>query len=271
MNNQEIIEKLEKKLKVANADYDHQEIQFLIDNIGNPNPQIRDDLVCSLLGKAFFNNEFTVDQTQYLVHEALENNLLFYHMDESGAATLTRSFTALLLQLAITTNVQADSRYFAFLSLKTCQQIYGKLIKCLRVEHDYTGFSKKYGWVHAIAHVSDALEACIRQDAFDEEYVQAFMLAAAKCLKQADRRFTAGEEHRLANVFIAGFKKQKISSVSLILWSENFRWDLNNPIEYLQFCNVKSLMEDIYIKLNKAQLLEADLKQYIEQNFVEVY
>ena len=49
-------------------------------------------------------------------------------------------------------------------------------------EHDFTGFSPKYSWVHAVAHCSDALSDSILCDNFDQKMVADFLSAVKEML-----------------------------------------------------------------------------------------
>ncbi len=127
---------------------------------------------------AFFEGKFTKKQVVFLINEIEERNLLFYCIKESGEATLTRSFTCLLWDLIIRTNNDKHSRYYQVLNKNEEQQVFKNLINYLANEHDFTGFSKKYGWVHAIAHCSDALADSVICDDFDHKMVNAFFISS---------------------------------------------------------------------------------------------
>lgn len=56
MNKNVLIEQLEDKLQLKKAIYSNEAVNFLIEKVGNPDSKIRDNLVCNIFGKAFFNN-----------------------------------------------------------------------------------------------------------------------------------------------------------------------------------------------------------------------
>lgn len=84
-------------------------------------------------------------------------------------------------------------------------------------------------------------------------------------LNRVDRRFIDGEEYRLSDVFIEVFKNQKISNEDFISWIKSFDFNPYAPdlIEFYRFNNVKSLLENIYVKLNSL----LSIKDYIEEHF----
>ena len=267
------IEKFKIKLEDPKATYSDEEVEWLLDNIGNPESKIRDNLVCNSFGSGFFEEKFTFDQVRYLINQLQEKNLLYYRINEKEVATLTRSFTCLLWDLVIRTKNDKHSRYYQVLNKNEEQQVFEDLINYLANEHDFTGFSKKYGWVHAIAHCSDALADSILCNDLDQKMVNDFLLVTKEMLNKVDRRFIDGEEYRLADVFVNGFKANKINSGSFVNWIEAFTFDpySDELLEYYRFNNLKSLLQDIYVKLNSISLLNSNVKEIIEKKFNSEY
>lgn len=267
------LEILKRKLSNSQSQYSNEEVNWFFENIGNSKSEIRDDLVCNSLGAGFFEGKFTKKQVVFLINEIEERNLLFYCIKESGEATLTRSFTCLLLDLIIRTNNDKHSRYYQVLNKNEEQQVFKNLINYLANEHDFTGFSKKYGWIHAIAHCSDALADSVICDDFDHKMVNAFLLAVKEMLNKVDRRFIDGEEYRLADVFVNGFKANKINSDNFANWIKSFAFDpySDELLEYYRFNNLKSLLQDIYVKLNSISLLDLNVKEIVEKKFNSEY
>ncbi|MDE7049539.1 MAG: DUF2785 domain-containing protein [Lactobacillus sp.] len=267
------LEILKQKLNNSQALYSDEETNWLLDNIGDSKSEIRDDLVCNSLGAGFLEEKFTERQILFLIEQLRRKNLLFYCIKESREATLTRSFTCLLWDLIIRTNNDRKSRYYQVLNKNEERQIFEDLIKYLENEHDFTGFSPKYGWVHAVAHCSDALSDSILCDNFDQKMVADFLLAVKEMLDKVDRRFIDGEEYRLADVFVNGFKANKINSGSFVNWIKAFTFApySDELLEYYRFNNLKSLLQDIYVKLNSISLLDPSVKEIVEKKFNSEY
>ena len=119
---------LKQKLNNSNAQYLDEEVNWLLENIGNSKSEIRDDLVCNSLGAGFFEEKFTNKQVLFLINQLEERNLLFYRIQENGEATLTRSFTCLLWDLIIRTNNDKKSQYYQILDKNKEKQIFKNLI-----------------------------------------------------------------------------------------------------------------------------------------------
>lgn len=103
--------------------------------------------------------------------------------------------------------------------------------------------------------------------------VEKFLLAVREMLNNIDKRFIDGEEYRLADVFINCFKVNKISSSSFINWIKSITFDpySGDLLEYYKFNNLKSMLEDIYVKLNSYSLLDSNLKKIVEKDFISKY
>lgn len=211
---------LKQKLNHPQASYKTDELNFLMNNIGNPNSEIRDDLVCSIFGKAFLNDEFTFEQARFCYETAIKQNLLFYRLEETDPATLTRSFTCLLYYLIIHTSNDSHSSYYHLLTSQEEVQLYNLLIKYLKTEHNFTASTPEYGWVDAIPHCSDALSEAIKQKNFSSQLVEDLLQATDELLKNIDRNLDHDELSRLAAIYINGFENKKITNQHFISWNK---------------------------------------------------
>lgn len=264
---------LQQKLNDSTENYTDAEVEWLFNHIGDPISSIRDNLVCNSFGSGLLENRFSIKQVCFLVNQLENENPLFYQINKQGQYTLIRSFSCLLWDLIIQVNNNQKSKYFKLLSSNEEKRILIDLIKYLSSETDFTGFSDKYGWVHAVAHCSDALADGINSKGFDIEFTPELLSSVFKMLHNVNKRFIDGEEYRLADVFVELFRNKKISAILFINWINEFDFDpySSNLIEFYQFNNLKSLLENIYIKLDTLSLLNSDLKQFIQENFSKEY
>lgn len=267
------IDELKEKLNNPTAIYTTEEVKWMIEHIGDPDSSIRDSLVFNSFGSGFLEGKFSLDQARSLIEQVEKKNTLFYKIDETGIPTLTRSFTCLFWDLIIRVNNDQQSKYFKILTDTKEQKIFNDLLVYLSEEHDFTGFSEKYGWFHAVAHCSDAITDGIKSDNFGSEVISLFLSSTYKMLTRVDRRFIDGEEYRLAEAFIEAFKNQKISNDDFIDWIKSFDFNpyAEDLTEYYRFNNLRSFLENIYVKLNTLSLLDVDVKTYIEEHFSKEY
>lgn len=211
---------LKQKLNYPQVSYKTDELNFLMNNIGKPNSEIRDDLVCSIFGKAFLNNEFTFEQARFCYETAIKQNLLFYCFEETGSATLTRSFACLLYYLIVHTSNDSHSSYYHLLTSQEEIELYNLLIKYLKTEHDFTASTPEYGWIDAIPHCCDALSEAIKQKNFSSQLIEDLFQATDELLKNIDRNLDHDEFSRLAAIYINGFENKKITNQHFISWNK---------------------------------------------------
>lgn len=73
------LEILEQKLHNSQALYSNEEVNWLLENIGNPKSTIRDDLVCNALGSGFFEEKFTKQQVLFFIKQLRKKSLVLLH------------------------------------------------------------------------------------------------------------------------------------------------------------------------------------------------
>ncbi|MBP2057741.1 hypothetical protein J2Z60_000913 [Lactobacillus colini] len=260
------------KLNVEYTNYSDKEVEWLIHHIGDPNSNIRDNLVCETFGKGFLCENFSHNQARYLIKYVLNRNLLFYNLEKTDSAILTRSFTCLLLELIIETDGDKNSKFYNILYEKERKNIFLNLLDYLKQEHDFTSYSTDWGWVDAVSHLSDTFEVCFKHHSFPKEYGQTFLNNLMLLLLKNSNRFISGEEWRISNALFAGLKYKIFSSSDLCVWLDELKLDdRSDLIAFYQFANLKSILLDLYIKLDNAKLLEKSLKQAIVSNYLKKY
>ncbi|MGY3705031.1 DUF2785 domain-containing protein [Vagococcus martis] len=139
-----------------------------MDNIGNTDASIRDDIVFNTLANGIVEGMFTDKQFVYIKDKTIEGNLIFYRIEEQLPSTLTRSFTALLNGFIIQSDGDSKSSYHNLLTHDEREYFFNTAIIYLQKEIDKTGYSEIYGWVHAFAHGGDYLSNVMSHDLFTE-------------------------------------------------------------------------------------------------------
>lgn len=260
------------KLNLNHPNYTDNEIRWLITHIGDSDSKIRDDLVCETFGKGFLNEEFSVVQVKFLIRYVLNENLLFYQLKSNGRSTLVRSFTCLLVELIIQTDGDRDSCFYGILSELEREKLFSAVLDYVKLEHDFTGYSIRFGWVDSISHLADTVEITIRHDAFSKKDCQLFLKNLKILLDKVRDRFMNGEEWRISNSLLAVIETKKIASAELCEWISQFTFENeDNLVTLHQFENLKSILLDLYIKLERNNLLENNVRQKIVSDYLEKY
>lgn len=168
-------------------------IKFLLDNTGNPNSLVREN-VLALVEVDYFSHEECIEMLNtYLGNSHLLNGL----GSKENDFVFWRSFSSLVIG------------YFAemdgnmnFLSQDQYMEALNKGIEYMFKEVDRRGYVTGKGWAHATAHGADMLLALVSHPKFPIEYADKVL----DCIKfhiTSPDRFSHGEEKRLSKIIPA--------------------------------------------------------------------
>lgn len=171
----------------------------MLENIGNINPYIRDNLVYILFATGFMNKAFTLVQQEHIINYFFTHNLLFKDIFETrNDYVFTRSFSALLGDIILEFDNGAG-----ILNDSQQNKLFEWSIQYLTLERDYRGFVTNKGWAHTIAHGSDFLSSSLSHNQFH--------ISQTKVISRLETPFIDEEEARLASAFKCGVKTKNIS------------------------------------------------------------
>lgn len=94
-----MIKELEVLLKAPaqKLDFTNKQVDFMLKNIGNTNPYIRDNLIYTLFATGFMDSAFTLVQQEHTIDYFFNNDLLFKNiLEPQNDYVFTRSFSTLL-------------------------------------------------------------------------------------------------------------------------------------------------------------------------------
>ncbi|MGO0042271.1 DUF2785 domain-containing protein [Streptococcus suis] len=249
---------LTSKLQTTQA-YTNQELSWLLENIGHPDPTIRDELVYATFCHIFLNGLITREQAQSLLQFSQETNPLSLE-----SSTLKRSFTCLLYCLLLSVDNDQDSEYSAFLSTDDRELLFQQALDYLTIEDDWSGYDEKLGWIHTAAHGADFLLAASCHEQFPNDKTAEVWQAIVTCLKKQKQVFSAGEEIRLAQIPVYLLLNEKVSSQELAEWINKLDFPNQEPLDYFRWLNLQHFLSSLYFQLNSHQVLTEELRQTIE-------
>lgn len=206
-------------------------LSSLLYYIGDPDPSLRDDLIYETFAH-------WIETEKYLEEEELSKLLLQLSSAEylgkglfncslndveagqndfdtpKGGYALTRAFSALVIACIIRRHNEES-----FLSEDELKATSNQLLEVLECENDFRGYVQPYGWVHAIAHYADVMEALLKNVEVEEAYAKSFMKAVSRLYARADAILGAQEEERLINgLYNALFVSGVVSTEDLRAW-----------------------------------------------------
>ncbi|MFH6657157.1 DUF2785 domain-containing protein [Streptococcus suis] len=246
------------KLQATQA-YSDQELSWLLENIGHPDPAIRDELVYTSFRHIFLEGLVTREQAQSLLQFSQDTNPLSLE-----SSTLKRSFTCLLYCLLLSVDNDSESIYHAFLNEEDCELLFQQALDYLTIENDWSGYDEKLGWIHTAAHGADFLLAASCHEQFSNEKSKEVWQAILTCLTKQSKVFSAGEEIRLAQIPVYLLLNEKVSSQELAEWMNELDFPNQEPLDYFRWLNLQHFLSSLYFQLNSHQVLTEELRQAIE-------
>ena len=105
-------QELLRKIAEEKPSYRQEELQWLLDHIGDPNPEIRDELVFTSLARGIQEELFTQDQFHFIAEVVSSDGGLDKEIDKIGLSTLERSFRALIYANLLSADANQQSIFY---------------------------------------------------------------------------------------------------------------------------------------------------------------
>ncbi|HEM3683478.1 TPA: DUF2785 domain-containing protein [Streptococcus suis] len=253
-----MMEELIEKLPTSKP-YTNDELAWLLENIGHPDPTIRDELVYASFCHIFLSGLITREQAQELLQDSQDTKP--FSLESS---TLKRSFACLLYCLLLSVDNDSESIYHAFLNKEDRELLFQQALDYLTIENDWSGYDEKLGWIHTAAHGADFLLAASCHEQFSNEKSKEVWQAILTCLKKQKQVFSAGEEIRLAQIPVYLLLNEKVSSQELTEWMNELDFPNQEPLDYFRWLNLQHFLSSLYFQLKSHQVLTEELRQAIE-------
>lgn len=203
--------------------YTDELLTKMLANIGSPDSELRDLLICNLFYAGIPTGEISLRQQEWLLEEILDKNLVLTGIDQEGDLVFTRTFSLLVLSLIVT----SDSHHH-FLSDKQFRTVFKLANDYLRTEQDTRGYVDEKGWAHGIAHGADLLVSLVSHPSFTQQMIPTIQLTIEGVLLRKTDPFTANEEGRLSQVMVAQLAHYSESGHPLILWLNDLKEKLKS-------------------------------------------
>ena len=177
-------QELQSKVTEEKPSYRREEIQWLLEHLGDPSPEIRDDLVFTSLARGIQEELFTQEQFHFISKTIISDEGVEKEIDKIGLSTLDRSFRALIYANLLSADANKQSIFYQGLKADIRYIILDQGLHYLLKEKDTTGFSSQYGWVHAFAHGADLLTEVVCHPEFPNKKFTKDWTYLAKFLKE---------------------------------------------------------------------------------------
>ncbi|WP_151736949.1 DUF2785 domain-containing protein [Paenibacillus tengchongensis] len=243
-------------------------VQEMIENIGSPDAELRDELIYTTLTHWIPGNTLTDDELKQMIPVVLDKNHLLFKVGETGTdSVFTRAFSSLVIPLLLIRHRESP-----YLSREQVHQIKAGVFSNVRGERDYRGYDDEKGWAHAVAHAADALDdlaLCAELDAND---LLTILNLVQEKMTITERVYTDGEDERMVCSIMSVLKRKILDEADIVRWIQSFGEVEKNP-EYIpafrQKINIKNFLKSLYfrVKYNDA---DVELCPVIEKTLYKI-
>ena len=257
-------QELQSKVTEEKPSYSREEIQWLLEHLGDPSPEIRDDLVFTSLARGIQEELFTREQFHFIAETISSDEGIEKEIDKIGPSTLERSFRALVYANLLSADANQQSIFYQELKGEIRNIILNQGLHYLSKEKDTTGFSSQYGWVHAFAHGADLLTEVVCHPDFPNDKVHKVFNTLGQIFKRISIRFTDDEDWRLARVLYEPILQGKIEQEQVASWIKTLDFLIEEREDFYKFSNLRSCLLEVYIQLDQRNVLQDELKKAIQ-------
>lgn len=257
-------QKLLRKIAEEKPSYRQEEIQWLLEHLGDPTPEIRDDLVFTSLARGLQEELFTQKQFQFIAARIVSDDGLDKEIDKTETSTLERSFRALIYTNLLSADANQQSIFYQGLKAEIRNVLLNQGLHYLSKEEDTTGFSSQYGWVHAFAHGADLLTEVVCHPDFPISRVHEVFDILGQLFKRISIRFTDDEDWRLARVLYEPILQGKLEQEKVASWIKTVDFPIEEREDFYKFSNFRSCLLEVYVQLDQRKSLQDDLKEAIQ-------
>ena len=257
-------QELQSKVTEEKPSYRREEIQWLLEHLGDPSPEIRDNLVFTSLARGIQEELFTQEQFHFISKTIISDEGVEKEIDKIGLSTLDRSFRALIYSNLLSADANQQSIFYQRLKADIRYILLDQGLHYLLKEKDTTGFSSQYGWVHAFAHGADLLTEVVCHPEFPNKKVHEGLDILGQVFKRNSIRFTDDEDWRLARVLYEPILQGKIEQEQVASWIKTLDFPIEEREDFYKFSNLRSCLLEVYIQLDKRDFLQDELKEAIQ-------
>ena len=219
-------QELQRKVTEEKPSYSREEIQWLLEHLGDPSPEIRDDLVFTSLARGIQEGLFTQEQFQFISEKISSDGGLEKEIDKLGLPTLERSFRALIYANLLSVDANPQSMFYQRLQAE------------IRIALLHPDFPKN--------RVPEGLDIL------------------CQLFKRISIRFIDDEDWRLARVLYEPILQGKLEQEQLASWIKAVDFPIEEREDFYKFSNFRSCLLEVYVQLDQRNILQADLKETIQ-------
>lgn len=207
----------------------------MMDNIGDVDSELRDDLILSNLFTWIDGNQLSEKQVNELLWIALDENHILKGLGNIDDSVFGRTFSSEIVAACIYRH-----RMDKFLSKSDIEKAFDILLKFYNEDKDIRGYVEVKGWAHGAAHGADALDEFAKCEEIGYERLNNILDAFYKKININYYGYIHFEDERMITAIKSILEREIIPIEEIEAWVKGF-----NKIE-----KVGRYPEDLVIAFN---------------------
>lgn len=243
-------------------------VHELLENIGDPDGEIRDGLVYPCLAHLLYDKHFDEETLSSILTLLMSEDYLFYDINNNSLnSVLKRSFTS--LQIVIMLYVHKRDQVLSETQIK---DTLNKYLTYFNEETHLEGYNDTVGWLHSIAHGADVFDQFFTIEYFKEEELTQIFEVILNKMKQRHYYYSHDEDERMIVGMTKAIKRDILGKEYLLDYIERFSTyekNQNYPEMYYITKNTRNVLRALYFSLldeKKYQYLTDRIKEVLEKN-----
>ncbi|MEY8347899.1 DUF2785 domain-containing protein [Bacillus cereus] len=219
--------------------------QWMLDSIGSPDADLRDNLIYSTLERWITGEVFRQKELRGLLLQALSPDYLFYKIGEKGTdSVFKRAFSILIPPLILSVHEKE-----AFLSEEQLYSVAEQVFEYVYLEQDVRGYVEGKGWAHSTAHAADALNALARTIR-NREFSHAILVAIRHKVRLHDYVYINFEDERLVTAVMSLWNQNILTEEEWNNWLHSFTIieEASASQNDILVQNIRSFLRSLYFR-----------------------
>lgn len=219
----------------------------MMDNIGDIDSELRDDLILCILSKWIIDGVLPTSVVYELLMIALDEHHLLNGLGEISDTVFSRTFSAEIVAAIIYKHRQEK-----FLSEIDIKKVLNTVLKFYNEDKDVRGFVEGKGWAHGAAHGADVLDELARCQEVGYEELKEILYSIYKKVNVNHYGYIHFEDERMITPVKAILERKIIPEKEVGDWISNFnKIDKTGtyPERLVIDFNVNTFLKSLYFRL----------------------
>ncbi len=220
---------------------------LMMDNIGDTDAGLRDELILNNMFKWIIEETLSVEEVDELLTIVLDENHLLKDLGNINDSVFARTFSAEVVAYIIYRH-----RMEKFLSEADIEKALATFLKFYNEDKDVRGYVEGKGWAHGAAHGADALDEFARCEEVGYEELMKILDAIYKKVNINHYGYIHFEDERMITAVTAILEREIIPIKEIAQWVRSFNKIEKigrYPEDLIIQVNVNSFLKSLYFRL----------------------